>query len=200
MLPRELDILLMGTFLGASSVGIYKITKQFSLVLQRVYQPLYQAIFPDINIMYKNKAYKKLKELILKSTLLIFLSSFILFLIFFVFGKNILLITVGNNYIAAYWPTVIYLLGCIISSFLITLLQFLFSIGYEKYVMKVYLINVIFYFLVLPILVMKFNISGASMAFVVFNLCLAILISKKSIRIINRLAFKEENIYERLTI
>lgn len=200
MLPRELDILLMGSFLGASSVGIYKITKQFASLLSRIYQPLYQAIFPDINIMNKNKEYKKLKKLLQQSTALIFLSSFILFLIFFVFGKNILLFTAGKNYIPAYWPTVIYLLACIISSLSITLLPFLFSIGYEKYVMKVYLICTIIYFLIFPILVMKYDVSGASMAFLAFNLGIAIFISKKTLSILNRPAFKAENIYERLTI
>ena len=200
MLPRELDLLLVGSFLGLPSAGIYKITKQFASVLSRIYQPLYQAIFLDINIMNQNKDYKKLKKLLQQSTALIFLSSFILFLIFFVFGKNILLVIVGNSYSPAYWPTIIYLLACIISSFSITLLPFLFSIGYEKYVMKIYLMPAIIYFLIFPLFVMKFNISGASMAFVVFNLGITILITKKSLSILNRLAFKVENIYEKYTI
>jgi len=200
MLPREFDIFLLGGLLGPSSVGLYKIAKQFGTLVSRIYTPIYQAVFPDINIMKQKRHYQKIKKLLSKLTALILLSSFIIFLIFLFFGKSILLLTVGEKYILAYLPAVFYLIALLIFSGSIAFIPFLFSIQNEKYVIKVYLVAALSYFLILPFLVIQYGILGASLAYAIFNLGVAVFITTKSFSILNMQTFEVKENHEKYTI
>ncbi|HEY3347434.1 MAG TPA: oligosaccharide flippase family protein, partial [Nitrospirota bacterium] len=46
MLPRELDVFILGVLTNTYSVGQYKVVKQFASVLLKLHTPLHQAIFP----------------------------------------------------------------------------------------------------------------------------------------------------------
>ena len=67
MASRELDTLVVGCMAGAAAAGFYKVAKQFSGLLGRFADPLYQSIYPELARLWTGKRFFEFRQLIFSS-------------------------------------------------------------------------------------------------------------------------------------
>ena len=184
MLPREVDILVVGSISGPSSAGLYRIAKQSASILSRVYAPIYQALFPDVNILRERNMYRELRRLVRQSITLVLSASLSLSLVFVAFGRPLLSL-IGQQYTSSYSAAVVYILGLSIFSVSIPVTPLLFSLDHGRDLVVIYVISTVAYFVFLVPLALYSGILGAAAGYVVFSfLCatLTLIVTAKVLR------------------
>ena len=170
MCVRELDTIIVGKILGEATAGLYKIAKQFAWTLTQVSNPVYEAIYPELVNLWGSGKPNRFLQLILQTGAAIGGLASFAWMIFFFFGDFILAITVGTQYIQAYPVLLWYMAGVVIGIFGVPLSPAILAMGHAHIVLLIHLTSAIFFFTSLPILLNRFDIAGAGIAFVAYYL------------------------------
>ena len=182
-LYQNVDDIIVGKILGIVSLGFYQIsytlsaipTTEVSDVFSRVTFPVYAKISEDRI---------RLKRAFLKTTLAIFVLSFPICLIFFLFPKEIILLILGDRWTDA-WPVfkVLSVLGFIRAMNSSALSLFL-SIGKQKYITIISFVSISVLSLLIFPLVNHFGLTGAAYAALFSSVCsipVALFLLKKAL-------------------
>lgn len=97
----SVDILFLGYFENSNNVGIYRVVTQITSVNTTFLIILSVVLSPYVSSLYASHKVKELKNMVYKSTKLLFLSTTPLFILVFIFSKDILLFF-GENYVTGY--------------------------------------------------------------------------------------------------
>jgi O-antigen/teichoic acid export membrane protein len=168
MSSREFDILIVNMLLGPAAVGLYKVAKQFSTIVGRLTDPLYQAIYPDLARLWANGHTREFKRLIFRAGIIAGCGAFLVWVAFILLGEYILQFTVGADYISAHSVLVLYMLATTIAVFGFPLHPAFLAIGRPRLSFSVLAISTCLYFIVLIPLIEGFGIDGAGLAYIVF--------------------------------
>jgi O-antigen/teichoic acid export membrane protein len=178
MLPRELDILVVSFLLGTAATGIYKVAKQLASITAKIYTPFYEATAPNINYLHSKGDYARLHRLIKSINRLTLASTAATVAIIALVGEPILQYILGAEFMPAYWPAIYYSIALLVFSGSLSFTLFLFAIDRQTFVTQAHLVATVGYFLLLPILVLKYEIIGASLAYLVLHIILTALIAR----------------------
>ncbi len=63
---RELDVLMVGKFLGLTNVSLYKLAKKICASLDRLTNPLYQSLYPELTRLWAKRNYADFKHIVKK--------------------------------------------------------------------------------------------------------------------------------------
>ena len=115
ILNAEFSVLLLGTLQGATAVGIYRVAQHGSEIIPFCLIAVNMAIAPTVSELFFRDDKKRLQELIDKSVL--FMLSFALPVMFFLIisGKWFISSLFGFEYISAYYPMIILILGQLVN-------------------------------------------------------------------------------------
>jgi O-antigen/teichoic acid export membrane protein len=108
---KEIDVLLVGTLLGASSAGLYKVVKQASSAIAMVADPIYQVIYPDLAREWARRDHRSFVRTAVGSTLLTSCLAMAGIGAILLWGDQLLLATVGASYLQAL-PTLRWYVFC----------------------------------------------------------------------------------------
>lgn len=168
MSSRELDTIVVGGILGAASAGLYKVVKQFTLLLTKISDPVYETIYPELAKLWAEKNIRQFKEIMLRSSLLIGSVGFIIWIIFILFGKPILEYTVGIDFLEAYPLLVLYMAAILIAIVGFPLTPAMLSMEKPHILLYFDVCSTIIYFCSLIYLMRLFSIEGAGIAYIVY--------------------------------
>ena len=170
MLSRQLDVLIIGSVMGAASAGLYNMAKQFSSILSKVSDPLYHAIYPQLTRLVTSGDHKKLKELTIKSGLIVGMVSLFIWAIFIIGGDYFILLTVGSEYSELKSVLIVYMFAIVISVFTFSFQPTMLAFGKPNLSLVIQLVSTVCYFILLYPLIKILGVEGAGVAYVLYYL------------------------------
>ncbi len=88
MMAKDLDVTIISPFVSIDKVGLYKMAKSLVQVMWRAIDPFYLAIMPEVQRLWKRREHIKLKELLIKTSIRLFLLAVTLTALFYVVVLN----------------------------------------------------------------------------------------------------------------
>ncbi len=159
-----IDSLVIGFYLGATSVGIYNAAIPIVALFGFAQELFMQLMFPLINREYSKKNFELIKEISKQISKWIFILDLPLFIIIFLFPGAIINTLFGQDYLGASNALRILSIGIFVS-FLIPVLTNLMSMVGKSKILLINLVIASTINLILNIfLVQKFGIEGAAIA------------------------------------
>jgi O-antigen/teichoic acid export membrane protein len=168
MTSRELDIMIIAAILSPAAVGLYKIAKQFSLVIQKTIDPLYQSIFPELARLYAKGEVKEFVRFGLRSSLLAGLFALGVWFFFYFFGELVIGLIVGNEYLDAIGVMLWYMMAIVVATVAFPLQPAMLSMGRPHTTLWVHLAATAIYFTALSILLPSIGLVGAGVSYLIY--------------------------------
>jgi O-antigen/teichoic acid export membrane protein len=173
MSAREFDILFVGAILGNSAAGLFKIARQFARVITRLEDNMRQAVYPDMARQWALRDPVRFRALLGNPALILGAAGLALWLGFAVFGKTVLLATVGESYLEAYGVTLVFMAGTVVSMTTFNFPSTLMAMGRPQDVFRSMALSAGLYLIFLTGLTYVGALIGAAAASVLFELILA---------------------------
>ncbi len=172
---RELDLLIIGGILGLKAVGMFKIAKLFASIIIKIFDPIYETIYPELTKLVSEKKFKKFSSLILKTSLMSGAGVLIYLLGFIIFGQFLIDTFFSSAYSTIYSTTIFYLFAIAIAIATTPLTPAVLAIGEHKSLFRTILIATVIYFICLPRFLVEYNLNGAAYAYILFYITWATL-------------------------
>jgi O-antigen/teichoic acid export membrane protein len=165
---KEGDVLLVGATAGPVAAGFYRIAKQVSAAAGKSVGPLYQSIYPELANAVIARDVRRFRQMLYRPGLLgggVFLVVLALFVAVGKFGIELVL---GSEFVPAYWPACIYLLGTLLGVGSFSLHPALLALGMPGKSLGVLSVSVVIYLVALVLGSQTAGATGAACAYVVF--------------------------------
>jgi len=137
---RESELIWVGLFLDTTAVGYYKVAYTITHFLAIPADPLIATTFPEINRLAVEKAWGRLKSFLRKVTAFSFAYNILLGIGLIVFGKFIISIYSGDEYLNAYPALVALTIGLVFNYILFWNRPLLLALGLPQFPIYVTLI------------------------------------------------------------
>ncbi|MFZ5367938.1 MAG: flippase, partial [Spirochaetota bacterium] len=166
-LYRNFNIIILGFFTNTTIVGYYAISEKLLKAIQGLQIPIGQTLYPYIANKFKKQGVLKAINNIFKYSILAFIFYCIIFILTFIFAKNIIFIISGDILINAINDLKIFSIVIVFGG-----LNYYFgilgivSLGYGKYFSKAVIISGFFNIIIAPFLSMFLKDSGAALSLV----------------------------------
>ena len=98
---KYLGVMILGYFAGKDAVAYYKIASSVASIINKVVDPLYEAIYPELVKFTTVNAYKDFKKMIKSSTKALVLIIIPAAVIMIIFAEPIVKIVFGSDYLPA---------------------------------------------------------------------------------------------------
>jgi O-antigen/teichoic acid export membrane protein len=171
LVPAELDVLLVGFFLGASQAGIYKVARQFGMIPIRFASPLQESVYPNMAKLWAERDQRKFFSFVARIGAISGTVGLLCVAFFGLFGSLVIDLTVGSDYSAAYLPLLVYMIGVAIYMFGVAFRPAVLSMGHADRILVVYIVSTTLYLITLLLLLPAIGVVGASLSQVVFHAC-----------------------------
>lgn len=165
---RELDILIIGGILGTAAAGLFKMAKLFSSILVKIFDPLYDAIYPELAKLNASNQIREFKNLIVRTGFMTGGGGLILFFGFIIFGQYIINMTLGSQYTSIYPTAVLYMSAIVIAIITIPFTPAILALGKYNMLLIALLISSAIYLCLMPFLLKSFFINGAAIGYILF--------------------------------
>lgn len=167
---READVFIVGAAIGSGGVGLYKIVKAIGSVLAKLTDPLYQAIYPDLARFAGERNLGALKRFMFLPMKFVVPFSVLGMFAFWLVGEYLIGAVFGADYVAAFLPALVYLIGTIIAMSTFSFHPAMLSLGKAQLSLGILIISTITYLALLHQMTNTFGLVGASAAYVIFYL------------------------------
>lgn len=164
MVNTQVDSLMVGHFMEAASVGYYAVAIIIVQGITLIPNSVHTAIAPSIAYYYGKFEYQKTITLIEKTMVKIFVVIIFFSLSLVLFGKSLIVLMFTNDFIVAYHPLLILLVGYSIYSPVHSVDCALLGIGKVNLLYKIALICAIFNIILNAFLIPKYEIIGAAIS------------------------------------
>ncbi len=159
---KYVDILILGIWVLASDVGIYRVAIQGALLVVFIQQSMNVYASPYFTKFYELDDFSKLQAIVTMNARISFAGSLVIYLVYVFAGEMIIDFAFGQSYSEAYLPLVILGLGQVINAQFGSVGVLLNMTGHERSVLRVFvitlIINVILNFSFIPF----YGIYGAA--------------------------------------
>ncbi|MCK9306501.1 MAG: oligosaccharide flippase family protein [Methanoculleus sp.] len=172
---REVDTILIGGLAGVEGAGIYKIAKQVSSIPAMLSDPLYQAVYPDLSLLWARREIPQFRRLIIRSGIVAGAMATAIWVGFLLLGIPVIHLLFGAAYTPAYPIAVIYMVAMVVAIFGFPLSPAMASIGVPKLTLWVHLLSTAAYFPLLVVCTRALGLTGAAVAFVAYYLIWSVL-------------------------
>jgi O-antigen/teichoic acid export membrane protein len=172
---KELDGPIVGFLLGPADAGMLRVAKAFGGALGKLSSPLYQAVYPELSREVGRVGAAGVGSISARFLRLGAAVSGIILLIYLALGKFALSRVFGPDYAGSYAPSVVYLIGVLVSVTTFPLHPLMLVLGRPDLSLRVLIVSTAVYLPTLVILTESYGVVGACAAFVVFYLCWTVL-------------------------
>lgn len=164
---RESELIWIGLFLDTTAVGYYRVAYTITHFLAIPADPLIATTFPEINRLAVEKAWGKLKSFLRKVTAFSFAYNILLGIGLIVFGKFIISIYSGDEYLNAYPALITLTIGLVFNYVLFWNRPLLLALGLPQFPIYVTLIIGLIKLALSFVLVAKYGVvaAGALLSF-----------------------------------
>jgi O-antigen/teichoic acid export membrane protein len=180
---KNTDIIMLGFFVPADEIGVYKVAVQGGFVVIFGLQAIGMIISPYFARLHAQEDHERLHRLFKIGARVSFLTALPIVLIFAFIGEDILRIVFGDSYVGAYVPLMILSLGQLVNSMIGHVGILLNMTGNERDTMRgmvfAALANVVLNALLIPF----YGVAGAALAtaltLIIWNIFLSVSVKQK---------------------
>lgn len=191
LINNRTSILILGMFTDSAQVGIFRVADQMALLITIGLQTINLVVAPQFARLHAMGDIKRLQKLVTVSARISFLMTALLGLIFLLFGRGILHIIFGMEFVPAYYPLITMAAGLLISSAAGSVGILMNMTGYEKDTATAMMVgaigNIILCFILIPVWGMVGAALAETIALSAWNILLVLMVRKRLN--INSLAF-----------
>ncbi len=166
---REFDILVVGKLLGFADVSLYKLAKKLCAALDRLTNPLFQSLYPELTKLWAKRDYKDFRFVVKRMTWIMGGLSVLTWIVFVIWGREIIFITTGREFISAYSVTVWYMLANGIAITSLPLAPMILAMGQAHLSFWIQFLPTLIYFPVLYWMLTAWGLNGAGFAYIVYH-------------------------------
>ncbi|MDL1957450.1 MAG: flippase [Candidatus Desulfofervidus auxilii] len=116
VINSQADVVMLGIFKPPAEVGIYRVAVQIALVASFGLQAVNMVVAPRFATFYTKREMEKLQRLVTRSAQAVLAFNLIITSFFILFGKIFLDLVFGKEFIIAYIPLLILLIGQLVNS------------------------------------------------------------------------------------
>ena len=164
MINTQIDSLMVGHYMDATNVGIYAVATIIMNGITLIPNSVHTAVAPPISYYYGKGEYKRTIDFVKQTMLKVFIVTLSISLLLVLFGESLIISLFTNEFIFAYSPLIILLIGYSIYAPIHSVDCALLSIGKVNIVYKIALMcalcNIVFNIVLIP----RYGIYGASLA------------------------------------
>jgi len=164
-IKSKLLIYVLAIFGAIEAVAIFEIAMRGAKLVSYTSGAINSAISPYLSSLFEDNQKITLQRVITKSSLIVFVFSFPVAIIFFLFGKPILNVFFGANYIVSYIPLVIICIGQLIHAMTGPTGEVLNMTGNQKYFSKNQFQMLIIGAMISVPLIYYYDVIGAAIVF-----------------------------------
>jgi len=164
MINTQIDSLMIGHFMSATDVGYYAVAVLFMQAITLLPQAVQRVTNPSIARYYGKKDYGNIRNLIKGTMFKISLITILIVSFLVAFGKILIEIIFTTEFLPAYIPLLILLIGYAIYAAFVSVGTCLASIGKIKIVFRISLMCAVLNTLLNIILIPRFGLVGAASA------------------------------------
>ncbi len=161
-LSGQVDILMLGFLSTVSAVGAYKVVVSGAALAIFGLQVVGMVITPKFASAYAKENYKEMQRIASIGSLLSFIMTLPVVIVFYYFGIEILSFIYGNEYSVGYRALVIISIGQAINAFFGSSIAILTMSGNEKFVINGMFLSVAINIILNIVLIPGFGIDGAA--------------------------------------
>lgn len=163
-LTRQFSVLIVGFFAGATDAGLYRLAYQLSTALTKITMLLSRTIFAELAKVHAGQTGKELKKLFRRTNRLSFIMGGVVILMIVTLGKPILLLMAGPEFAGAYPLLVLLGIAASIELIGVSFEPLLMATGHARISVTIKLLNALFLFALLTVLLPRFGPEGAASA------------------------------------
>jgi len=167
---RYLGIMILGYFAGKDAVAYYKIASTVASLANKVVDPLYEAIYPELVKFATSNAIKDFKRMIKSTTKSLVLIIIPLTVIIIIFAEPIISIVFGKDYVPATNALRILAAAVLIVRFTFWINPALLSMGRPGLRTILGVISTSIYLALMFLLVPEYSYIGAAFAFLGYSI------------------------------
>lgn len=165
-LSSSIDTAIVGNILGSSKLGFYNRAQTISsyprlfvtTVIDSVAFPIYSKVYDDSTKI--QNVFNKIQDLII-------LVISILSLVFILYGNELVLLVLGNQWLDMILPFKIISVAYLIQTLFLSFIPVLRAFGYTKQEFLIYIVKIIILIALLYPLVLNFDLKGAGFAIII---------------------------------
>jgi O-antigen/teichoic acid export membrane protein len=167
---RYLGVMILGYFAGKDAVAYYKIASTVASLANKVVDPLYEAIYPELVKFTSSNAIKDFKKMIKSTTKSLVLIIVPLTAIIIIFAEHIIRLVFGTEYVPATNALRILAVAVLIVRFTFWINPALLAMGRPGLRTILGVITTALYLILMLILVPPYSYFGAAFAFLGYAL------------------------------
>lgn len=167
---RELDIAIIGAYMGPASAGFYHLVRQIGNVIVRAVDPLNQALYPDLARLAGEKNHQQFWRMFSHSAALAAGIGFAAWIGALLFGEWALGFGLGENYRAAYGLLCWYMFGVFLAMAIFLMQPAVLALGGAGIFLRTVAAATLFYLLILAPAVKFMGLEGAGLAYICYCL------------------------------
>lgn len=167
---RYLGIMILGYFAGKDAVAYYKIASTVASLANKVVDPLYEAIYPELVKFTSSNAIKDFKRMIKSTTKSLVLIIMPLTVIIIIFAEPIISIVFGKDYVPATNALRVLAAAVLIVRFTFWINPALLSMGRPGLRTILGVISTSIYLILMFLLVPGYSYIGAAFAFLGYSI------------------------------
>lgn len=161
---RKLDDFIVQKLLGAEALGLYGVAKKFAAILDKAYGPLSKALYPELARSHASAARGTYVRGILGGIALGSAIAVPAFLVFVFFTEQILLLSVGQEYLSAQPLVVPFMAGSCVALIFFGMQSAILSMGLAHVQLASHLFSTIVYFGLMLLLLPAMGLTGIGYA------------------------------------
>jgi len=170
MSVRTIDALIVGAVLGAASAGLYHIARQVARTAGIVSGPITQAIYPDLAQTWKEGNRALLGQVVYRMCAAGAALGLMIWAVVLIFGRRILALAAGSDFVEAHPVLVWYLLGTAVTLASLAVQPALLALGRPQAPLRAVIVGAVLYFAAIVPLLRIWGLIGAGIAFLVFSM------------------------------
>lgn len=164
LINQNVGVIALGLLSSPEDVGIYRVALQGGMLTSFGLTATNMIVGPYISSLYEQGKMDLLQKLVTSVTRVSFLMSLAIAIIFIIFGRYLLPLLFGDEFIKAYTPLVIVAIGQVVNAFTGCVGQILYMSKYEGDVAKAVGIGAFFNVALVAILGPAFGYIGVALA------------------------------------
>ncbi len=166
---NQADVILLGSFFGTSTVGLYAATKKLGYSILSITDPFMQAVFPQFSRMLGEASSEKIKPMIKNLVRVALPASLIILGLCTLLREPIVQLVFGKTYAGAGWPFVISLAGALQGAVFFWALPLVQSLGLIKKRLLVTILGLISGAIAGYLLTPSLGAAGTALALLIAN-------------------------------
>jgi len=163
----RIDVAMVGMYCGLEQVALYKVASRIGHLVLMITDPLYVAIFPEYSHLVAQKKYSDIRAISKRITIISVALGTSVLVILALFGRWIVRIIAGHEYLSAYVPLLILSTGIVIQSCFFWVRPLLLSLGKADVLTFAYAAGVALQVVLLLLFLRTYQVVAASVALAV---------------------------------